>query len=69
MIDLQGKPMALINGKPMIGRVHDIVKKNKINKVVVATCDKDNSEYITKIGGEAVMTSKTSKDIDRCMKH
>ena len=24
-----GKPMALINGKPMIGRVHDIVKKNK----------------------------------------
>ncbi len=63
-----GKPMALINGKPMIGHVHDIVKKNKkINKVVVATCDKIIFEYITKIGGEAVMTSKKhQRASDRC---
>jgi len=57
-----GKPMALISGKPMIGHVHDNVKKCKLLEfVVVATCDKIIFDYINKIGGIAVMTSKKHK--------
>ena len=36
-----GKPLAKINGIPMIQRVYKNVKKNKLlSDVVVATCDK-----------------------------
>ena len=53
-----GKPLALINNKPMIGHVYENVSKCKIlNRTVVATCDQEIREYITSIGGEAVMTS------------
>jgi 3-deoxy-manno-octulosonate cytidylyltransferase (CMP-KDO synthetase) len=63
-----GKPMALISGKPMIGHVHDNVKKCKLLEfVVVATCDKIIFDYINKIGGIAVMTSKKhQRATDRC---
>ena len=53
-----GKPMAKIDGKPMIGHVFDRVKLcPDLTKTVVATCDKDIKDYIESIGGEAVMTS------------
>ena len=36
-----GKPMAIINGKPMIQHVYENVKKNKLlDETIVATCDK-----------------------------
>ena len=63
-----GKPMAKILGKPMIGHVYDNVKKNNLlREVVVATCDFDIFNYVTSIGGKAVMTSKEhERASDRC---
>lgn len=63
-----GKPMAFINGKPMIEHVFRRVKKNKfLDEVVVATCDKVIFNFIKSIGGLAVMTSKKHKRAsDRC---
>ena len=41
-----GKPMAKINGKPMIGIVYNKIRNNKnLNKVIVATCDKIIFDY------------------------
>ena len=63
-----GKPMAKINGKPMIGHVFERVNKSQLcQDVVVATCDQIIFDYINSIGGKAIMT----KDIyerasDRC---
>ena len=54
-----GKPMAKINGKPMIGHVYERVKKCELlTKTIVATCDDIIFDYIESIGGQAVMTSK-----------
>ena len=60
--------MKPILGKPMIGHVFDNVKKNKlINELAVATCDKEIFDYITSIGGKAVMTSDShERASDRC---
>ena len=62
------KPMAKILGKPMIGHVYDnILVGNVFKDVVVATCDKIIFEYISSIGGRAVMTSNEHKRAsDRC---
>ena len=57
-----GKPMAKINGQPMIGMVYQKVIQNKmIKKTVVATCDKIIFNYIKSIGGNVIMTSKKHK--------
>lgn len=63
-----GKPMADINGKPMIGHVYDGVKGcSLVNKTVVATCDQEIFDYIESIGGESVMTSSShDRASDRC---
>ena len=63
-----GKPLALINNKPMIGWVYERVAKSELlDKVIVATCDMEIMEYITSIGGEAILTSKThERASDRC---
>ena len=53
-----GKPLAKINGKPMIGHVYDNVKTcRKLLDTYVATCDKEIYDYILSIGGKAVMTA------------
>ena len=53
-----GKPMALINGIPMVGHVYTRVTEcKKLTKTIVATCDQVISDYVSSIGGEAVMTS------------
>ena len=53
-----GKPMAKINGMPMIGHVYQNVSQSKqVSLTVVATCDKEIFDYINTIGGVAVMTS------------
>jgi 3-deoxy-manno-octulosonate cytidylyltransferase (CMP-KDO synthetase) len=55
---LPGKPLADINGKPMIGHVFERVRRCELlTKTVVATCDLVISDYVESIGGEAVMTS------------
>ena len=55
-----GKPMAKINGVPMIGHVYERTKKcRELSEVYVATCDLEIKEYIESIGGKAVMTADT----------
>ena len=55
-----GKPMALINGMPMIGHVYHRSRMCKcLTDVWVATCDREIVDYIESIGGTAVMTAET----------
>jgi len=55
-----GKPMANINGIPMIGHVYLRSKLNKtLDEVYVATCDHQIKDYIELIGGKAIMTAST----------
>lgn len=63
-----GKPMAKILGKPMIGHVYDrVAKAPLLAKTAVATCDREIFDYITSIGGAAVMTSDVhERASDRC---
>ncbi len=63
-----GKPLAQINGIPMIQHVYNNVKKNQlISDVVVATCDKIIFDFVSSINGIAIMTSKKHKRAsDRC---
>ncbi|MCK9173768.1 MAG: 3-deoxy-manno-octulosonate cytidylyltransferase [Desulforhopalus sp.] len=54
-----GKPLALINGKPMIQHVYERAKAVKmLSRVVVATDDERIAECVTGFGGEFVMTRK-----------
>lgn len=54
-----GKPLKLINGKPMIQYVFENSKKSKfIDKTIIATCDDEIKNFIISIGGEVIMTSK-----------
>jgi len=63
-----GKPLAKINGIPMIQHVFERVNKSKsLNKVVVATCDEEIFDFIHSIDGEAIMTSSShERASDRC---
>lgn len=55
-----GKPLALINGKTMIQRVYEQVKKtSKITDVIIATDDKRIMENVSSFGGKAMLTSTT----------
>ncbi len=54
-----GKPLALINGKPMVQHVYQRCLRAKLlDKVVVATDDKRICDCVLGFGGQAVMTSK-----------
>lgn len=63
-----GKPMAKILGKPMIGHVYERVSKSPLlQNTIVATCDQEIIDYITSIGGTAIMTSdQHERASDRC---
>jgi 3-deoxy-manno-octulosonate cytidylyltransferase (CMP-KDO synthetase) len=63
-----GKPMALLLGKPMIGHVYERVARNPLlTLTAVATCDAEIADYVTSIGGRAVMTgSHHERASDRC---
>ena len=50
------KPMALIDGIPMIQRVWQKAKSSKIGEVIVACCEKEVFDLIHSIGGVAIMT-------------
>jgi len=62
------KPMAIINGIPMIGHVYYRCKMCALlTNVYVATCDREVFNYIESIGGKAVMTADThERASDRC---
>ncbi len=55
-----GKPLAKINGVPMVGHVyHRSRMSQRLDEVYVATCDEEIAEYVRSIGGQAVMTADT----------
>ena len=52
-----GKPMALINGMPMIQYVWEQAIASNIGEVIVACAETEVSDFIKSLGGNAVMTS------------
>jgi 3-deoxy-manno-octulosonate cytidylyltransferase (CMP-KDO synthetase) len=60
--------MAPLLGKPMIGHVYERVSRNPLlTLTAVATCDAEIADYITSIGGRAVMTgAHHERASDRC---
>jgi 3-deoxy-manno-octulosonate cytidylyltransferase (CMP-KDO synthetase) len=53
-----GKPMAMINGIPMIGHCYLRSKMCEfMDEVYVATCDQEIYDYIISIGGKVIMTN------------
>ena len=63
-----GKPLADVNGKPMIQRVYEQAKKCKsLSEVIVATDDKRIESAVKKFNGKVIMTSdKHESGTDRC---
>lgn len=63
-----GKPLAIINGRSMIQRVHEQASKCKsLCKVVVATDDERIFNHVKGFGGNVVMTSSTHRNgTERC---
>ena len=64
-----GKPLADINGKPMIQRVYEQAKKaTALQHVVVATDDQRIADVVMEFGGDVVMTSTDHPSgTDRCL--
>ena len=59
---LPGKPLFLINGKPLIQKVFENASKSEsLDKLLVATDDRRILNLVKKFGGEAVITSKKHK--------
>ena len=57
-----GKPLAKIDGIPMIGHVYFRSKMaNVLDEVYVATCDNEIYNYIESINGKAIITSDKHK--------
>jgi len=63
-----GKPLIDIEGKTMIQRVYEQVKKStKLNEVVVATDDQRIAQTVRSFGGKVVMTAEHHQSgTDRC---
>jgi 3-deoxy-manno-octulosonate cytidylyltransferase (CMP-KDO synthetase) len=62
------KPLAKIQGMPMIGHCYFRSKMcSMLDEVIVATCDLEIVEYVESIGGKAIMTSdKHERATERC---
>ncbi len=63
-----GKPLADINGKPMIQRVYEQVRKcSNIEDIIVATDDERIINIVEKFNGKAILTSNEHQSgTDRC---
>jgi 3-deoxy-manno-octulosonate cytidylyltransferase (CMP-KDO synthetase) len=62
-----GKPLAMINGKPMVQRVYEQALKANLDEVVVATDDDRIADVVKSFGGNVVMTSaEHPSGTDRC---
>ncbi|QTA92376.1 3-deoxy-manno-octulosonate cytidylyltransferase [Desulfonema magnum] len=58
----EGKPLALISGKPMIQRVYERAKQAAcVTDVVIATDDSRIFDAVTKFSGNVVMTSAENR--------
>lgn len=59
---LEGKPLALIAGKPLIQRVYEqACKSSAVTRTIVATDDQRIVTVVEHFGGEALMTSDTCR--------
>src|SRR3989344_4656503 len=57
-----GKPLALIDGKPMIQWVYEKAARSRyLERIIVATDDVRIMRVVWKFGGEAMLTSKSAK--------
>ena len=63
-----GKPLAPINGKPMIQHVFENVQSSRaLFHTYVATCDREIYDFVQSHNGRAVMTSSShERASDRC---
>ena len=62
-----GKPLALINGKPMVQWVYERVQSSEVSKLAVATDDERIADCVRGFGGRVVMTSPDhASGTDRC---
>ncbi len=50
------KPMAIINGKPMIQRVWEQAIASNVGEVIVACCESEVLQCIKDLGGRAILT-------------
>jgi 3-deoxy-manno-octulosonate cytidylyltransferase (CMP-KDO synthetase) len=64
-----GKPLTLIDGKPMVRHVYEqAIKAKSLTEVYVATDDKRIEDTVLGFGGKVIMTSdKARSGTDRCM--
>ncbi|KPL15909.1 MAG: 3-deoxy-manno-octulosonate cytidylyltransferase [Bacteroides sp. SM23_62] len=59
---LPGKPLFLINRKPLIQKVFENAKRSEsLDRILVATDDRRILDTVEKFGGEAVLTSKNNR--------
>ena len=64
---LEGKPLALIEGKPMIQHVYERAKES-LKNVIVATDDQRIADCVISFGGEVEMTSSEHENgTKRCL--
>lgn len=57
-----GKPLALLDGKPMIQRVYERAAKSKyLSRIIVATDDVRIMRVVWQFGGEAMLTSRNAR--------
>lgn len=62
-----GKPLVMIDGKPMIQRVYEQALKSELDAIVVATDDVRIADAVRTFGGNVVMTSENHPSgTDRC---
>ncbi len=56
---LRGKPLADINGKPMVQHVYEnTIKSSILDDAIIATDDESIKEAVENFGGKAILTSK-----------
>ncbi len=62
-----GKPLAEINGKPMVQWVYERVQSSEVHDLAVATDDERIADCVRGFGGKVVMTSPVhASGTDRC---
>ena len=73
-----GKPLAMIDGVPMLGHVYFRSRLNRrLDELYIATCDEEIRRYAVEIGAGCIMTSpfherasdRTAEAVDRIEQH
>lgn len=58
---LEGKPLRLLAGKPMIQRVYERCSQARVDQVIVATDDARILQAVEAFGGKAILTSSENR--------